>query len=160
MKKFLSIVAILLLIVLLAGCFPDKGPQNTPGAGTEHFEDYGLPVITVYLSKVTIKEGGLYISMKEVGAYLYLYHKLPDNFATKSVFDRDNVTAKNKLSTGGDVFYNREGLLPANKSYRECDIDYQGGSRNAKRIVFSVTDWTIFYTDDHYESFSILRFLP
>lgn len=177
MKKLLSIVAILLLLFVLVGCIPDGLLPNLPGTGTSQsgentetnppeekpedtFEDYGLPVIIVYLSEVSVTENGLYTSMKEVGAYLYLYHKLPSNFATKSIFDRNNVTSNNKLSTGGDTFYNREGLLPKGKSYRECDIDYYGGSRNAKRIVYSVTDWTIFYTSDHYASFSILRFLP
>ena len=182
MKKLLCIVAILLLLVVLVGCIPDGLLPNFPGTTTtpsdktpedgspatppaeedpnDTFESYGLPIIFVYLSKVSIAENGLYISMQEVGAYLYLYHKLPSNFATKSIFDRNNVTSNNKLSTGGDTFYNREGLLPKGKSYRECDIDYRGGSRNAKRIVYSVTDWTIFYTSDHYASFSILRFLP
>ena len=226
MKKFLSIVAILLLIVMLVGCKlnPNSTPPNTdttnpsdqnppdindpndvtppdvddPGIVTppdvddpddpvdppvvtppdvddpvdppvvtppdddppkeEPFEDYGLPVINVYLSKLDIKEDGLYTSMEEVGAYLYLYHKLPKNFVTKSIFEKKEVTSANKLSTGGDTFGNRERLLPLGKSYRECDIDYHGGSRNAKRIVYSVTDWTIFYTNDHYASFSILRF--
>ena len=151
MKKLLSIIAILLLLVMLVGCIPDP-PNNG------EFEDYGLPIIEIYLSKLDVEEDGLYTSMQEVGAYLYLYHKLPPNFATKSIFDKSNVTPANKLSTGGDTFFNREGILPANKSYRECDIDYSGGSRNKKRIVYSVSDWTIFYTSDHYESFSILRF--
>ena len=181
MKKLLSIVAILLLLVLLVGCIPDglipnlpdKTPsEQNPPAITDPsdtdpdktdpppaaFEDYGLPIIDIDLSKVHVEENGLYTSMDEVAVYLHLYHKLPSNFAVKNVFNKKDVTPENKLSTGGDTFYNREGLLPGGKSYRECDIDYHGGSRNALRIVYSVTDWCIFYTNDHYESFSILRF--
>ena len=174
MKRLLSIVAILLLLVVLAGCIPDGWLPNTgntpsqgttPGEGTkpsetepdDNFENYGLPVIKIYLSELTIKEDGLYTSMKEVGAYLYLYHRLPKNFVTKSNFNSKNYTSSNKLSTGGDTFYNREGLLPSGKSYRECDIDYHGGSRGQLRIVYSVTDWTIFYTSNHSSSFSNLR---
>ena len=59
---------------------------------------------------------------------------------------------------GGDKFGNREGLLPksAGRIYYECDIDTNGqSSRGAKRIVFS-NDGLIFYTDDHYESFTML----
>lgn len=124
----------------------------------DDFEDYGFEVITVYLSDYTIKADGKYTSVEEVGAYIHLFHKLPSNFKTKSDFNKKNWTSENKLSCGGDRFYNKEGILPKNKIYTECDIGYKGGSRNAKRIVFA-SDWTIFYTDDHYESFKILKFV-
>lgn len=147
---------------------PDN-PTDTPGNPTDTpdnptkpetpFEDYGMKVIEIHLSNVKVVKSGIYTSMTEVGAYLYLYHRLPDNFTVKKYFDRNDYTSANKLSVGGDVFYNREKLLPikSGRQYYECDIDYRGGSRNAKRIVFS-SDWLIFYTADHYESFSILRF--
>lgn len=183
MKKIWKVLALLLLVVLLAGCIPDTIVPNNPPAETpsdndntvvtppnddppddkpdtkpDTFNNYGLPVIEIRLSEVNVVENGKYTSMKEVGAYLYKFHKLPQNFVTKNDFNKSNVTTANKLSTGGDVFYNREGLLPKGKSYRECDIDYHGGGRNALRIVYSVGDWLIFYTSDHYKSFSILRF--
>ena len=41
------------------------------------------------------------------------------------------------------------------RKYYECDIDYEGGFRGAKRIVFS-NDGLIYYTEDHYESFELL----
>ena len=42
------------------------------------------------------------------------------------------------------------------RTYTECDIDTKGArSRGAKRIVFS-NDGLIYYTDDHYESFTLL----
>ena len=53
---------------------------------------------------------------------------------------------------------NRDGLLPqkSGREYKECDIDTEGkSSRGAKRIVFS-NDGLIYYTDDHYESFTLL----
>ncbi|MBQ6234284.1 MAG: ribonuclease, partial [Clostridia bacterium] len=61
-------------------------------------------------------------------------------------------------SIGGGRFGNYEGLLPTKKGrkYTECDIDTRGAkSRGAKRIVFS-NDGLIYYTDDHYESFTLL----
>jgi guanyl-specific ribonuclease Sa len=41
--------------------------------------------------------------------------------------------------------------------YYECDVDtLHQDDRGAKRIVFS-SDGLIFYTDDHYESFTQLN---
>ncbi|MBQ1523252.1 MAG: ribonuclease, partial [Erysipelotrichaceae bacterium] len=59
---------------------------------------------------------------------------------------------------GGDSFANREGLLPkkSGRSYYECDIDTLGKkSRGDKRIIYS-NDGLVYYTDDHYESFTLL----
>ena len=63
----------------------------------------------------------------------------------------------NGCSIGGDIFTNTQKVLPVKKGriYYECDIDYEGGKRNAKRIVFS-DDGLIFYTPDHYNSFEQL----
>ena len=42
------------------------------------------------------------------------------------------------------------------RSYTECDINTMGAdSRGAERIVFS-NDGLIYYTNDHYESFTLL----
>ena len=62
------------------------------------------------------------------------------------------------MCIGGDKFGNYEGLLPSapGRTWTECDIDTLGAtSRGAKRIVFS-NDGLIYYTDDHYESFTLL----
>lgn len=114
---------------------------------------------------VRIEEDGAYTSKEEVAAYIHAFGHLPDNFITKKEAKKlgwDN--AKGNLwdvapgmSIGGDYFGNNEGLLPEKKGrdYYECDIDYDGGYRDAKRIVFS-DDGLIFYTEDHYESFEQL----
>ncbi len=112
-----------------------------------------------------IAEDGEYTTKEDVAEYLYLYKHLPSNFITKGdakklgwVSYEDNLweVAPGK-SIGGDYFGNMEGLLPkkSGRKYYECDIDFEGGSRNAKRIVYS-NDGLIFYTDDHYESFEQL----
>ena len=110
----------------------------------------------------TIKKDGYYYSKEDVCTYLQIYNELPDNFITK-----DEATKLGWVSTelnlwevakgkciGGDKFGNREGLLPKEKGrqYYECDIDYNGGNRGKKRIVYS-NDGLIYYTEDHYESF-------
>ena len=94
--------------------------------------------------------------------YLYTYGHLPENFITKNEA-RDLGWPGGSLEPyapgkciGGDRFGNYEGLLPTDRQYYECDIDTLGASsRGAKRIVFS-EDGLIYYTDDHYESFTLL----
>ncbi len=54
-------------------------------------------------------------------------------------------------SIGGDQFKNLEGRLPNNK-WREADLDYKGGHRGGKRLIFS-RDGRRFVTVDHYRTF-------
>lgn len=110
-------------------------------------------------------ENGYYTSKEDVSLYIKTYHRLPDNYITKDEArnlgwdsDKGNLwEVTDKMSIGGDRFSNREGLLPKSKDiiYYECDIDYEGGYRNAKRIVYS-NQWAIYYTGDHYDSFELL----
>ena len=96
--------------------------------------------------------------------YIHTYGHLPSNFITKSEA-RDLGWEGGSVedyapgcAIGGDVFGNREGLLPEaeGRVYYECDIDTDGyHSRGSRRIVFS-NDGLIYYTDDHYESFQLL----
>lgn len=59
-------------------------------------------------------------------------------------------TAQPGKSIGGDRFGNYEKQLPRGQ-YTEADLDYQGGKRGAKRIVFSRDQR--FVTVDHYQTF-------
>ncbi len=110
----------------------------------------------------TLDENGSYTSKDDVALYLYTYGKLPENFITKNDakalgWEGGSLEpfAPGKC-IGGDRFGNYEGILPKGKNYQECDIDTLGQrSRGAKRIVFS-DDGYIYYTDDHYESFTLL----
>lgn len=107
-----------------------------------------------------IDENGIYESKEDVALYLHTYGKLPKNFVTKSEYNSLGKPA-NKCC-GGDRFYNKEGLLPnkAGRLYYECDIDTYGiTSRGAKRIVYS-NDGLIYYTGDHYGSFTLLYGTP
>lgn len=109
-----------------------------------------------------ISEDGTYTSVEEVSQYLTEYGQLPHNYITKTAAydlgwepDEGNLdeVAPGK-SIGGDRFFNREKQLPENthRLYFEADIDYEGGFRNAKRLVYS-NDGFIYYTMDHYDSF-------
>lgn len=130
---------------------------------------YSIVVFFLLLSgcsqPITIEEDGWYSSKEEVALYLETYGELPDNYLTKKEAIALGWNSKegnlwevaDGMSIGGDRFGNREGILPEEdgRVYYECDIDYEGGYRNEKRIVFS-NDGLIFYTDDHYQSFEEL----
>ena len=94
--------------------------------------------------------------------YLRKYGRLPKNYISKReaqalgwVSSYGNLwkVAPGK-SIGGDRFGNYEGLLPDKKgrTWYECDIDFDGTYRNAKRILYS-SDGLIYYTEDHYQTF-------
>lgn len=111
-----------------------------------------------------IDENGSYTSKDDVALYIHVYGHLPSNFITKKEAEKLGWSggslepyAPGKC-IGGDRFGNYEGLLPkkTGRGYTECDIDTLGKkSRGAKRIVFS-NDGLIYYTDDHYASFTLL----
>ena len=100
----------------------------------------------------TIDEDGIYDSKEDVALYIHLYGKLPKNYFPKSEFNK-----KDKYQCcGGDRFMNREGRLPSGETYYECDIDTYGiTSRGAKRLVWTKSG-IVYYTGDHYETFTQL----
>lgn len=118
--------------------------------------------ITVDAAEHLVEEGGWYDAMEEVAVYLTFFEELPGNYLTKKEAQALGWDSREGnlwevaegCSIGGDRFGNYEGLLPEAKGrkWTECDIDFDGGYRNGKRIVFS-NDGLIYYTDDHYESF-------
>jgi len=111
-----------------------------------------------------LDEFGFYTTKDDVALYIYTYGHLPDNFMTKK--EARNLgwegggldSFAQDMCIGGDRFGNYEGLLPdaEGRTWTECDIDtMNASSRGAKRIVFS-NDGLIYYTDDHYETFTLL----
>lgn len=100
------------------------------------------------------------ISRECVSAHIRRTGSLPRNFITKKQAGElgwqggDLWRYARGKSIGGDRFGNFERRLPDKKGriWRECDIEYRGGPRGAKRLIFS-NDGLIFYTADHYESF-------
>jgi ribonuclease T1 len=87
--------------------------------------------------------------------------RLPSKFVTKKQAKAAgwkpgknlwSVVALKGKSIGGDAFDNREGRLPE-KRWREADLDYHGGRRGSKRLVFS-DDGTRMVTVDHYQTFT------
>ena len=109
-----------------------------------------------------LDKDGSYTSKEDVALYIHQYGELPQNFITKKEAKKLGWESGSLekyapgKSIGGDVFGNREGVLPDYGTYHECDIDTQGKKkRGAKRIVFS-DDGRVYYTEDHYETFELL----
>lgn len=109
-------------------------------------------------------EHGSYTSKDDVALFIRTYSRLPDNFITKSEAQALGWSggslepyAPGKC-IGGDRFGNYEGLLAtkSGRTYTECDIDTLGAdSRGVKRLVFS-NDGLIYYTGDHYSTFTLI----
>lgn len=116
-------------------------------------------------TEFSVKEEETYSTRDEVALYLHLYGHLPANYITKKdARERgwDNSAGNlwevaDGMSIGGDRFGNYEGLLPEvqGRVWRECDVGYEGGYRGAQRILYS-SDGLIYYTEDHYQSFTCL----
>lgn len=169
-RRYLTLFILLALAALLAF------GQDILGIGDVPAPNAGAPAVSVdsptSAPKATaakaktdaLDENGAYFDRDSVALYIRLYGRLPGNYLTKdearglgwSGGSVEEVAPGRAI--GGDRFGNYEGLLPAAKgrTYTECDIDTRGASsRGAKRIVFS-NDGLIYYTDDHYETFTLL----
>ena len=130
---------------------PDGSDDETPDAPDDGAD-------------AAIDEDGSYTSKEDVALYIHTYGHLPGNFITKKEAQALGWSggslepyAPGKC-IGGSTFGNYEGRLPKEngRTYKECDIGTLGkSSRGAKRIVYS-NDGLIYYTDDHYETFTLL----
>lgn len=101
-----------------------------------------------------VKENEEYTNHLDVIAYIHKYHKLPSNYKTKSEAKAIGWTK----GIGGDTFQNREQELPivdAN-TYIEVDVNFSGNNRGSHRIVYNRYTFDIYYTDDHYQSFTYM----
>ncbi len=87
--------------------------------------------------------------------------KLPRKFVTKKRARAKgwkpgknmwSILALKKKSLGGDTFENLEGKLPQ-RHWREADLDYRGGRRGGKRLIYS-DDGIRMVTVDHYQTFT------
>ncbi|WP_342555998.1 ribonuclease domain-containing protein [Paenibacillus sp. FSL R7-0652] len=140
LRKWLYPLFILLSALLFAGCTTPITTDTGSHAGQ------------------VSKEMGF----QEVADYIKEHHELPPHYITKKEAralgwepSEGNLhkVAPGK-SIGGDIFRNREGLLPSKKgrTWYEADIHYTGGKRGSDRILYS-SDGLIYQTTDHYKTF-------
>ena len=123
-----------------------------------------------------VEESGLYTTKDSVAAYLCKFDKLPSNYVGKdegialyesktgNTFSKWNFNPWTTLGVmiGGDDFKNYasdpdyyHATLPEG-SYHEADVDYSAKNRGTKRLVYQ-SDCVIYYTADHYETFTQLE---
>jgi len=153
-KAFNLIILILFIAAFFSGCsieLSDTAPNDAK--------------VNIPNEEITIDEDGTYTDPDDVAEYIHTYNKLPSNFITKKKAmelgwksDEGNLwEVTDEMSIGGDSFGNREGNLPKKdgRKWYECDVNYDGGYREAERILYS-NDGLIYYTDDHYETFTQL----
>lgn len=139
-----------------------KTPESSQAPPTA---EESLPESNENNSENPLDENGRYTSPEDVALYIHQYNKLPVNFITKNEAKKlgwDNQKGNlwdvtDQMSIGGDRFGNYEGVLPEaeGRTWKECDVNYQGGYRGSERLLYS-SDGLIFYTADHYQTFTQL----
>lgn len=162
MKK--TLVSILLILVLaismlaLASCGSSGSESKNAGESNEASED----IDANKADTASVEENGTYDSKEEVSKYLSIYKKLPKNYITKKEAKKMGWHGGSvekyapRKCIGGDRFGNYEKMLPekGSRKYYECDIDTLGAdNRGPKRIIYS-NDGLIYYTGNHYKSFT------
>lgn len=157
MKTFRNIIRTLIIALLASGLSLSLAACNGSG------EQQSAPAQT--LASATVSRDGSYTSKEDIALYLHTYGELPSNFISKTKAREAGWNPqKGNLdevcpgkSIGGSAFYNDDNALPdaPNRTWRECDVNYQGGHRGPERIVYS-NDGLIYYTPDHYKTFERL----
>lgn len=118
-----------------------------------------------------LRRFGRWAGVRHVDVFVKIVHRLhetgslPPCYLTKRRARESGWSPGSELwehapgtAIGGDRFGNLERRLPAqyNGQYLEADLDYEGGRRGAKRLVF-VPDrpgsGLIWITTDHYRTF-------
>ena len=177
MRKFLTSLCTLLVTLLVAGllvgCAGELGFLNQSGSSSASsssnssvcYAETHLTDVAYSPPNITVSEGGQYTDKDSVALYIHLYGHVPSNYVSKTKARSAGwVNTEGNLwdvlpgkSIGGGGFYNDDNMMPdaPGRLWYECDIDYEGGYRNSKRLVYS-NDGLIYYTDDHYKTFQRL----
>lgn len=184
-RRICILVSVLALSFLLAACVPSQtGSSSTPASpqtvesssessqssntgsdSWQKIENSSASNDAEVPNNISVQRNGTYTDKDHVALYIHTYGTVPSNYISKSKARKAGwVNTKGNLwdvlpgmSIGGGGYYNDDKMLPdaPGREWFECDIDYNGGFRNAKRIVYS-DDGLIFYTSDHYKTFERL----
>jgi len=129
---------------------------------------YFILLILPISTRVRVSEGELYYSKNEVSLYIYEYGSLPSNYLTKSqataIFGSYDIAMENGFNIGGDTFDYRGEItnmtdqisLYESDIYKNRDLLIDQNSRGTYRLVFASNGTEVFYTKDHYSSFSLV----
>ena len=180
-----AVFGFVLFVLLPAFLPPDTGRQATlaltetdltrfeeAAAAAEvcgHDLEIGGPVVEARTAFGLAQGLDFPYAFAQVTTFLQREGRLPDCYMTKA--QARDLGWKSSGQTideidpdgavGGDIFGNREGLLPARpaNSYAVADLDYVQGFRGAARIVYDrarTDDSAIWITVDHYDSFTLI----
>ena len=126
---------------------------------------YVCLVLTVLLlilplaTRTYVSKDGTYSSKTEVALYLYKYRELPSNYKRKAGENTSHQPADGSMF-GGDIFRYEGAIVTITdiRDLRECDVDYSDSSelRGKNRLVYAADCSNVWYTADHYDSFSHL----
>ena len=155
LRSFMFTLCVILAIASGIYTFVSKSSPSSSNAS---------PIVSTSLSGVQ------YTTKNEVAKYICENGHLPSNYVNKSegkrlyeqktgrIFTKWNCNPLTTLGVmiGGDYFENREGLLPQGTWY-EADVDYFASNRGTNRLVYS-SGCNIYYTGNHYKSFSKIEF--
>lgn len=151
----------------------DDSEKSFVSSNSENKSSSSVEVKSIYEA---VEESGLYTTKDSVAAYLCKFDKLPSNYVGKdegialyesktgNTFSKWNFNPWTTLGVmiGGDDFKNYasdpdyyHATLPEG-SYHEADVDYSAKNRGTKRLVYQ-SDCVIYYTADHYETFTQLE---
>jgi len=163
----------ILLAGLVSAFFVACTATGDPIGGDEVESSSSVSLLSIYDA---IKESGRYTTKDSVAAYLCKFDKLPANYVGKNegkklyesktgnTFEKWNFNPWTTIDVmiGGDNFDNFSSnpenfheKLPEG-SYHEADVDYSAKNRGTKRLVYQ-PDCVIYYTSDHYETFTRLK---
>ena len=153
--------------------------KKTDGVAVKHKEDYRKRVskartaacICLFLALAllvafactlnVVREDGKYYTKQSIAPYIYKFKELPSNFLNKADIDNVPIGERPYYNVGGNEFRNDEGRIPNPDGVKmtECDV-YSGVhsslDRGEERIVFLNDGSAVYYTDDHYESFTLI----
>ena len=160
-RRIAALLALLLAgLLVLSGCGQTLVPHEA-----EVTEALNLVTVAPTTEPTEApKEPGPVTEPQAIADYIFAHGELPPNFITKKEAEalgwsggQDLHKYAPGMSIGGDYYGNYEGTLPKAKGrkFTECDANYTGGKRGGERIVYS-NDGHVWYTADHYETFTEL----
>ena len=162
-KGLLLLALLMAAVLLLTGCTANA--LETSKKHKKNAQPTAAVTAEPAATEEPAEEEGPIIEPQRIADYLFEHGELPDNFLTKKEAQALGWDSRYNylsdvapgMSIGGDYFGNYEGKLPRVKGrkYYEADCWYTGGKRNAYRIIYS-SDGHVWYTEDHYNTFTEL----
>ena len=180
-----TLFTVFALTLLLASCVSSQKSISSTSASSQAAESASSSSQTVETSStswqeikssptspeaktsnsISVQKNGTYTDKDHVALYIHTYGTVPSNYISKTKARKAGwVNTDGNLwdvlpgmSIGGGGYFNDDNKLPdaPGREWFECDIDYDGGYRNSKRIVYS-NDGLIYYTNNHYKTFERL----